>query len=67
MVPAPEGTLMKHFRCGDVVPGCTRLFTGTEEDILAQVARHASDDHGLIELPTGMVAQIQSTMTPVRV
>lgn len=58
---------MKNFRCGDVVPGCTRAFTGTEEDILAQVARHALTDHGLVEVPLGLVAQVQAAMTPVGV
>ncbi|MEZ0163548.1 DUF1059 domain-containing protein [Kineococcus sp. LSe6-4] len=37
---------MKAFRCGDVVPGCTREFTGTDrQDILDQVAEHARSDH----------------------
>lgn len=56
---------MKSFRCGDVVPGCTRAFTGTDEDILVQVARHAQADHGLVEIPASLVAQVQSAMTLV--
>ncbi len=42
---------MKSFRCGDVVPGCTRAFTGDEDDILAQVRDHARRDHGMTEIP----------------
>ncbi len=56
---------MKNFRCGDVVPGCTRAFTGTEEDILTQVALHASADHGLAEVPAALVVQVRSAMTLV--
>ncbi|MEZ0493095.1 DUF1059 domain-containing protein [Kineococcus sp. TBRC 1896] len=44
---------MKAFRCGDVVPGCTREFTGTDrQDILEQVAEHARADHDLDPDPT---------------
>ena len=56
---------MKNFRCGDVVPGCTRTFTGTEEDILTQVALHARADHGLVEIPAELVSQVRSAMTLV--
>ena len=56
---------MKNFRCGDVVPGCTRTFTGTEDDILTQVARHARADHGLVDIPAELVGQVRSAMTPV--
>jgi predicted small metal-binding protein len=51
---------MKRFRCGDVVPGCTRAFTGSQDEILAQVARHAHDDHGLVEIPSELVDQVRS-------
>jgi predicted small metal-binding protein len=58
---------MKNFRCGDVVPGCTRAFTGTEDEILAQVGAHAGADHGLVEVPAELVAQVRAAMTPVAV
>ncbi len=54
---------MKNFRCGDVVHGCTRAFTGTEDDILAQVALHARADHGLVEIPSELISQVRSAMT----
>jgi predicted small metal-binding protein len=54
---------MKNFRCGDVVPGCTRAFTGTEEDILTQVALHARADHGLVAVPPELVSQVRGAMT----
>ncbi|MDQ2758843.1 MAG: DUF1059 domain-containing protein [Actinomycetota bacterium] len=56
---------MKNFRCGDVVPGCTRVFTGTEDDILARVALHARADHGLAEIRPELATSIRSAMTLV--
>jgi predicted small metal-binding protein len=51
---------MKSFSCGSVVPGCTASFTaGTDEEILAQVGRHARDDHGLQEIPAELVQQVR--------
>lgn len=55
---------MKAFRCGDIVPGCARTFTGTEEQILDQVARHAGEDHGLAEVPPALVEQVRAAMVP---
>lgn len=47
---------MKSFACGDVVPGCTRRFTAPDEQgILASVAAHARDDHGLTVVPQPVV------------
>jgi len=54
---------MKAFRCGDVVPGCGRAFSGTEDQILAEVAQHAQHDHGLVEIPAELVAQVRSAIT----
>jgi predicted small metal-binding protein len=56
---------MKSFRCGDVIPGCTRIFSGTAEDILSQVAGHAYADHGAVEMSPALAAQVESAMTPV--
>ena len=56
---------MKRFRCGDVVPGCTRSFDGSEEAILASVAHHARADHGLVEMDAGLVAAVRGAMQPV--
>lgn len=39
---------MKQFACGDVVPGCDAEFHGADEAaILADVAVHAVEDHGV--------------------
>jgi predicted small metal-binding protein len=52
---------MKQFSCGDVVPGCRRTFLASDDDaILNAVAAHAHDDHGLVEIPDALVAQVRS-------
>ncbi|WP_432563423.1 DUF1059 domain-containing protein [Kineococcus sp. SYSU DK003] len=54
---------MKAFRCGDVVPGCRREFTGTDrEDILAQVAEHARADHGVTEVDLTLVQAVEANL-----
>ena len=55
---------MKQFACGDVVPGCTTTFTGTEDEILGAVAQHAQADHGLTEIPPALVEQVRGSMRP---
>lgn len=51
---------MKKFSCGDVVPGCQAQFVGDDdESILAQVAKHAGDDHGMAEVPPEVVEQVK--------
>lgn len=53
---------MKQFSCGDVVPGCTRSFSGTEAEILSAVEDHARAEHALDELPPDTVAQIRRSI-----
>lgn len=57
---------MKQFACGDVVPGCDHVFTGsTEDEILASVAVHAAEAHGLTTVPPEIVTQVRSHIVPV--
>lgn len=56
---------MKQFRCGDVVPGCTRAFVGSTDDILLSVAGHARADHGLTEVPAELVQAVRNAMVEV--
>ena len=53
---------MKRFRCGDVVPGCTATFHGTEDDVLGAVGAHARRDHGLSAVPDSLVASVRAAM-----
>jgi predicted small metal-binding protein len=52
---------MKQFACGDVVPGCNaRWACSTEEQLLAHIIEHARVDHGLVELPDELVAEVKA-------
>ena len=52
---------MKQFSCGDVVPGCSRTFREADDAaVLSAVAVHARDDHGLVEIPDGLVDQVRA-------
>lgn len=54
---------MKAFRCGDVLPGCSREFTGADrEDILAQVAEHARADHVDVTVDHTLVAAVEANL-----
>ncbi|GAA0290682.1 DUF1059 domain-containing protein [Kineococcus aurantiacus] len=53
---------MKTFRCGDVVPGCTREFTAPDrQEILAQVAEHAREDHH-VEVDAPLVQAVEANL-----
>lgn len=57
---------MKQFACGDVVSGCGRVFRAPDDDrILAEVAVHARDDHGMITLPDALVERVRSKISVV--
>jgi diguanylate cyclase (GGDEF)-like protein/PAS domain S-box-containing protein len=59
--PAPiPGQLM--FRCGDVLPGCTRTFTGPEQEILLSIADHVRVSHGLPEIPAQHLRQVRKAL-----
>ena len=50
---------MKSFACGDVVPGCdARFVCASDDDVLAAVARHAADVHGMHEAPAAVVDSV---------
>lgn len=57
---------MKEFSCGDVVPTCSHSFRGESDDeILAQVARHARDDHRLADVSPELVSAVRSAIRAV--
>jgi predicted small metal-binding protein len=58
--------LMKQFACGDVVPGCqARFVCSDEEEVLAQVAAHAAEAHGLTDLPPALITEVRSRILAV--
>ena len=57
---------MKQFACGDVVPGCdARWVCETDEELLANVAGHAAEVHGITEVTPDLVAQVQARIVTV--
>jgi predicted small metal-binding protein len=57
---------MKSFACGDVVPGCQATWVcSTEDEVLAEVARHARVDHGMTEIPPALVDQVRARIVSV--
>ena len=57
---------MKEFFCGAVVPDCTARFEAEDEAaILAQVARHAHDDHGREHVPDSVVDAVRAQIRDV--
>jgi predicted small metal-binding protein len=57
---------VKKFSCGDVIPDCTASFTAEANDeILAQVAVHARDDHGIEEVTPDIVEQVTAAIVNV--
>ena len=55
---------MKTFRCGDVMPGCTATFHGSDDEILGAVGHHATVDHGIVEVTPELVSTVRAHMAP---
>jgi predicted small metal-binding protein len=46
------------------VPNCRARFEGaTEAEILAKIAQHASEDHGMTSIPDDMLQTVRSHIT----
>jgi predicted small metal-binding protein len=57
------GAVAKELRCGDVMPGCTFVASGTtEEEVLKKAAQHAKDKHNVKELTTDLVMKVKAAI-----
>lgn len=57
---------MKEFSCGSVVPGCDASFQAeTEDELMAQVAQHADQEHDMSEVPPEVAAQVRENIREV--
>jgi predicted small metal-binding protein len=55
---------MKQFACTNVVPGCEAVASGeTEADVLAAVAAHAREAHGIEEVSPELAAAVSTNIT----
>ena len=62
MTMADENPNTKHLSC--IVGGCARKFSApTEEEILKQVAAHATHDHGMAEVSAELAAKVKAAIT----
>jgi predicted small metal-binding protein len=51
--------------CGDAVPGCSARFEDESRDrILEQVAMHAREDHGVVDVTPEMLTAIGANIVP---
>jgi len=58
--------MAKQLACGDVVPGCLWVAKGTTEaELMEQVARHASEAHGVSEITPDLLAKVKSAVRDV--
>jgi len=49
--------------CGDVVTGCaTTLEAGSEDELMARVADHARDEHGVTEITPDLADQVKGAV-----
>jgi len=52
-----------HLRCGDIVDGCPfTTHASDERELLAKVAAHARDAHGLKEVPAELLAKVKQAI-----
>jgi predicted small metal-binding protein len=58
--------VLKRFACGAVVAGCMATFEDeTEDALLARVAAHASEAHGITEVTPELVGQVREHIITV--
>jgi len=49
--------------CGDVVPGCAaKLEADSEDELMAKVADHARDEHGVAEITPELAEQVKDAV-----
>lgn len=57
---------MKRFACGAVVPSCAASWERTTDDeILAEVATHAAQAHGITDVSPELVATVRANIVDV--
>jgi predicted small metal-binding protein len=55
--------MKKRIACNDVVPGCSFKATAeSEEELLAQVAAHADEVHGVKEVTPELLAKVKEAI-----
>ena len=53
----------KQIACGAVVPGCSwKASAPTEQELLAKVAQHAQESHGVQEVTPELAARVKAAI-----
>lgn len=57
---------MKLFACGDIIPDCSETFRlATEDEVLAAVADHARDAHGIDDVTPELITEVRARIRTV--
>lgn len=49
--------------CNDVMPGCDATFSAdTDDELMAQVAAHAAEGHGITDITPEVLATVQAAV-----
>lgn len=52
--------MSKQLKCGDLMPGCTRVIEGKDEaDVMAKAAEHAKADHNVTTVSPDLADKIR--------
>ena len=52
--------MAKTLYCTEIVPGCTHIMTGADEDdVMRQAADHAATEHGMADVSDDLTAKIR--------
>lgn len=58
--------MAKELRCGDVISGCDEVIRGeTEEEVLAEGAKHAREDHGIAKMDEKTTEKVKEAIRTV--
>ncbi len=56
--------MSKQLKCGDLVPGCDKVFEGKDDnEVMQKAGAHAASDHGFTSMTPEMIANVKSKIT----
>jgi predicted small metal-binding protein len=57
--------MAKQLRCGDVVPGCSAIIEGKDDnEVIRKATEHAKVAHGMATIPPDVVSKVQKAIQP---
>jgi predicted small metal-binding protein len=59
--------MAKQLACGDVVPGCSYVATGSNEmELMQKVAKHAAEAHNVKEITPELLTKVKAAIKETR-